>query len=97
MNLENVATTMRELIVQLHRGNGAQAQKMVDGITVVLKGILQSGGDPASFPLQRAQQTMFAIDEARILLTERDFGGAATAARDAVKEWTQKPVAEERV
>ena len=41
--------------------------------------------------MQRAQQTMFAIDEVRMLLSQRDFEGATTAARDAAKEWRQKP------
>jgi hypothetical protein len=50
-----------------------------------------SGTDPEDLDMQRAQQTMFAIDEVRMLLAQRDFEGAATAARDAAKEWKQKP------
>ena len=44
-----------------------------------------------SLDMQRAQQTMFAVDEVRTLLSQEDYEGAATAARDAAKEWKQKP------
>jgi acyl-CoA reductase-like NAD-dependent aldehyde dehydrogenase len=50
--------------------------------------------DPQSFLMQRAQQTMFAIDEVRGLLSERDFNAAVDAARDAEKEWKQRPAPE---
>jgi len=96
-NLENtshVTTGIRDLIVHLHRGNGGQAQAIVDDVSGRLKSIMLSGMDPESFSMRRAQQTMFAIDEVRTLLAQRDFGGAVDAARDAGKEWTQKPASE---
>lgn len=34
---------------------------------------------------------MFALDEVRILLAEKDYVGAAGAARDARKEWSEDP------
>jgi hypothetical protein len=34
---------------------------------------------------------MFAIDEVRLLLAERDLNGALIAARDAGKEWNSGP------
>ena len=95
-NSSHVTTGIRDLIVHLHRGNGGQAEAIVADVTGRLKTIMLSGQDPASFPMQRAQQTMFAIDEVRTLLAQRDFGAAVDAARDAGKEWTQKPSVELR-
>ena len=83
-----------DLIIHLHRGNGGEAAAVADAVTSRLKTIMQSGMDPDSFPMQRAQQTLFAIDEVRMLLAQRDFGAAVDAARDAGKEWKQKPAAE---
>jgi hypothetical protein len=74
----------------LHRGNGPEAESIVADVAAHLKEMMQSGDDPASGDMQRAQQTMFAIDEVRMLLAQRDFEGAATAARDAAKEWRQQ-------
>ena len=97
-DLENtlqVTAGIRDLIVHLHRGNGGRAESIVDDVAGRLKIIMLSGEDPKSFPMQRAQQTMFAIDEVRMLLAQRDFDGAVEAARDAGKEWKPKPVAEQ--
>jgi hypothetical protein len=89
-----VTTGIRDLIVHLHRGNTGQAESIVDDVSGRLKEIMLSGDDPASHPMQRAQQTLFAIDEVRIMLSQRDFNGAVDAARDAGKEWKEKPAAE---
>jgi hypothetical protein len=87
VNSTGVAASMRDLIVHLHRGNGAQAETIVEDVSEFLKTTMLSGTDPESSNTQRAQQTMFALDEVRMLLEQRDFGGAAAAARDAQKEW----------
>jgi hypothetical protein len=87
VNSSDVTASMRDLIVHLHRGNGAQAESIVEDVAAFLKTTMLSGTDPASSNMQRAQQTMFALDEVRMLLEQRDFGGAAAAARDAQKEW----------
>jgi hypothetical protein len=73
--------------VYLHRGNDGQAETIVEDVSEFLKTTMLSGTDPESSNSQRAQQTMFALDEVRMLLEQRDFGGAAAAARDAQKEW----------
>ena len=87
MNSSGVAASMRDLIVHLHRGNGAQAETIVEDVAEFLKTTMLTGTDPDNSNTQRAQQTMFALDEVRMLLEQRDFGGAAAAARDAQKEW----------
>lgn len=91
LSASDVLGRIRDLIVHLHRGNGAQAELIVAEVAGCLNGIMRSGADPGSFDMQRAQQTLFALDEVRILLAERDFEGAATAARDAATEWRQSP------
>jgi hypothetical protein len=83
--------SIRDLIVHLHRGNGTQAESIVTDVAAHLKQVMLSGDDPGSSDMQRAQQTMFAIDEVRMLLAQNEFEGAATAARDAAKEWKQRP------
>lgn len=85
-----VTENIKDLIVHLHRGNGPRAETIISDVAGKLSKIMLSGRDPASFDMQRAQQTMFAIDEVRILLGQRDFNGAVDAARDAGKEWKQK-------
>jgi hypothetical protein len=92
VNSSGVTASMRDLIVHLHRGNGAQAETIVEDVAAFLKTTL-SGTDSSSSNLHRAQQTMFALDEVRMLLEQRDFGGAAAAARDAQKEWKGVPEA----
>jgi hypothetical protein len=93
MDSSEVIANIRDLIVHLHRGNGTQAESIVTNVAGHLKGIMLSGDDPAGFGMQRAQQTMFALDEVRLLLAQQDYSAAATAARDAAKEWKQQPVA----
>ena len=93
-NVSLVTENIKDLIVHLHRANAGRAESIVDDVAGRLKRIMLSGMDPGSFPMQRAQQTMFAIDEVRILLAERDFNGAVDAARDAGKEWKQRPLSE---
>jgi hypothetical protein len=90
LNSASVLASIRDLVVHLHRGNGPQAESLVAEVAAHLEGIMSSGQDPGSRDMQRAQQTMFAIDEARLLLAKRDFDGAATAARDAAREWRQQ-------
>ena len=88
MDSSEVIANIRDLIVHLHRGNGPQAETIVEDVAAFLKTTMLSGtSDPNSSSMQRAQQTMFALDEVRMLLEQRDFGGAAAAARDAQKEW----------
>jgi hypothetical protein len=86
-NASEVMTGLRDLIVHLHRGNDKQAESIVTHVDVYLKELLHSGADAQSLDMRRAQQTSFAIDEVRALLEQRDFKGAATAAKDAAKEW----------
>ena len=89
MNSSEVAGNIRELIVHLTRSNARQSESLVEQVTQCLHGVLASGEDPASMPMKRAQQTVFALDEVRILLAEKDYVGAASAARDARKEWSE--------
>jgi hypothetical protein len=91
LNSTEVLTSIRDLIVHLHRGNTTLAESIVSDVAAHLKGIMQSGADPGSSEMQRTQQTMFAIDEVRLLLAQRDSEGAMAAARDAAKEWRQAP------
>lgn len=85
----DVLASIRDLIVHLHRSNGAQAESIVSDVAAHLKQVITSGADPKSPDMLRAQQTMFAVDEVRTLLAQEDFSGAAIAARDAAKEWKQ--------
>jgi len=82
---------IRDLAVLLHRGNTSQAEVIIQKVAGYLKTVMQSGGDPEDAEMRRAQQTMFAIDDVRVLLTQGDCEGAANAARDAAKEWRQEP------
>jgi len=91
LNPSEVIARLRDLIVHLHRGNAAQAESILADVIAYLKQVMQSGADPGSEDMKRTQQTMFAIDEVRLLLTDGDFEGAAVAARDAAKEWRQMP------
>jgi hypothetical protein len=90
LNSTEIVSTLRDLVVALHRSNAPQAEALVTDIARYLKGMMLSGEDPATLDMQRAQQTMFAIDEVRMLLAQGDFEGATTAARDAGKEWRLK-------
>ena len=87
MNSSDLKTDLRELTVQLMRGNAAQAEVLLDRVATSLKETLDSKDDPQGAPMQRAQQTMFAIHEARLMLEEGDYPSAAAAARDAGREW----------
>lgn len=87
MSSSDVIASIRDLTVHLHRGNGSQAESIVADVAGYLNEIILSPADPGNPEIQRAQQTMFAIEEVRMLLSQRDFEGAATAARDAGKEW----------
>jgi hypothetical protein len=82
-----VTANIRELIVQLTRGNCSKAESIVDDLSLFLNGVLKSKDDPESPQMLRAQQTFFAIDETRLMLAQRDFRAATAAARDAAKEW----------
>jgi hypothetical protein len=87
LNPSDVIARIRDLAVHLHRGNVTQAESIVANVTRYLKETLLSGADPETPDMQGAQQTMFAIDEVRTLLAQRDLDGAIDAARDAAKEW----------
>jgi hypothetical protein len=87
LNSSDVLASIRDLVVHLHRNNNAQAQVILSDVTAYLKEVIASGADPQTPDMQRAQQTMFAVDEVRTLLAQEDFGGASAAARDAAKEW----------
>ena len=86
----NVAANLRDLTVHLHRGNAAAAKTIASQAAEQLKEILQAGDGPEAILAGRAQQTMFAIEEVRIMLSEDDVNGALAAARDAAKEWRVK-------
>ena len=87
MTSTDLLPSLRDLIVHLHRGNATQAETIVTRISGYLDGASPSAAAPELE--KHVQQTKFAIDEVRILLTAGDFKGAAVAARDAVKEWQQ--------
>ena len=63
-------------------------------VTDLLNEKLRSKSGPETEEAARAQQTMFAIDEVKMCLSQSDYEAATTAARDAVKEWRTvgKPV-----
>ena len=86
----NVAANLRDLTVHLHRGNAAEAKNIATQAAEQLQEILQSGETPEGVMVERAQQTMFAIEEVRIMLSQDDVNGALAAARDAAKEWRVK-------
>ena len=82
----NVAANLRDLTVHLHRGNAAEAKTIAAQAAEQLQELIQAGVEPEG----RAQQTMFAIEEVRIMLSQDDVNGALAAARDAAKEWRLK-------
>ena len=86
----NVVANLRDLTVHLHRGNAAEANTLAAQAADQLKEIILAGDQPGSSVTGRAQQTLFAIEEVRILLAEDDVNGALAAARDAAKEWRQQ-------
>ena len=83
-----VVANLRDLTVHLHRGNAAEAKTIAAQAAEQLQEIV-SGDEPDSFIIARAQQTLFAIEEVRIMLSQDDVNGALAAARDAAKEWRQ--------
>lgn len=85
-----IAANLRDLTVHLHRGNAAEAKTIATQAAEQLQGILQAGDAPEGVLVERAQQTMFAIEEVRIMLSQDDVNGALAAARDAAKEWRVK-------
>src|SRR5277367_2921296 len=96
MTAADVIGSIRDLTVHLHRGNAPQAESIVTDVVGYLNEIILSPAEPGNPDLQRAQQTMFAIEEVRMLMSQRDYEGAATAARDAAKEWRSQPSRAER-
>ena len=80
---------LRDLTIHLHRGNRLEAESTVTEIAEHLKAILAG---PANADTERVQQTFFAIDETRTLLSQGDFDGAASAARDAAREWREQRI-----
>jgi hypothetical protein len=86
----NVAANLRDLTVHLHRNNAAEAKNIAAQAAEQLREIIDSGGEPGGVTTARAQQTMFAIEEVRIMLSQDDVNGALAAARDAAKEWRVK-------
>ena len=93
MNPPQVMSSIREVAMLLHRGNVAQAEPILHEIVGCLGIVMQSGASSEDADVQRAQQTLFAIEEVRTLMTQGDFGGAAAAARDAAREWQLQPAA----
>ncbi len=86
----SVAANLRDLTVHLHRGNAAEAKTIAALAAEQLQEIIQAGVEPEGVLIGRAQQTMFAIEEVRIMLSQDDVNGALAAARDAAKEWRVK-------
>jgi hypothetical protein len=86
----NVAANLRDLTVHLHRNNAAEAKTIAAQAAEQLREIIDSGDEPGGVTIARAQQTMFAIEEVRIMLSQDDVNGALAAARDAAKEWRVK-------
>ena len=89
VDFSNLVANLRDLTVHLHRGNAAEANKIASQAAQSLQEIIVAGDEPGSFLIGRAQQTLFAIEEVRIMLAEDDVNGALAAARDAAKEWRQ--------
>jgi hypothetical protein len=83
-----VSAAIRDLIVQLHQGNGRQAGTLMTEVSRLLETFTNSGSHAGD----RLQLTSAAIGEARTLLAEKDLLGAASAAREAAKEWRTNPI-----
>jgi hypothetical protein len=83
-----VAANIRELIVHLERRNALRSEAIVAKISGFLDGLLKSKVTLDGVEMSRAQQTMFALDEVRLMLTEKNFRSATEAARDARNEWS---------
>ena len=85
---------LRDLIVDLHQGNKRQAGALVDRVVVTLNNMLPTGDEAPKPGQERLNLTIAAVGEARLLMNENDMWGAATAARDAAREWRAKAGAE---
>ena len=90
MTPAEIGSSLGDLIVFLHRGNGSKAEAIVQNVTTHLQEILVPGADGVETQVHRAQQTMFAMEEVRAMLDKRDYVAASAAARDAAAEWRQK-------
>jgi hypothetical protein len=86
-----VTAAIRDLIVQLHQGNGRQAGVLMIEVSRLLESDTVAGSAHGG---DRLQLTSAAIGEARTLLAEKDLWGAASAAREAAKEWRTNPVSD---
>lgn len=82
-----VLTCLRDLIVYLDRGNRVQAESTLAEVARHLGTILVN---PGNADTERVQPTFFAVDEVRMLLSQKDFNGALAAARDAAREWKKQ-------
>ncbi len=85
MNSSSLNAKLRDLAVLLRRGNTPAADSIIQEVTGYLETLIQCSEMPAT---KRAQQTSFAMDEVRTLLSAGDLRGAAAAAVDAAREWT---------
>ena len=92
MNSSNLIAILRDLAVLLRRGNTEAAEPILQEVAGYLQALMLAGPNANDASFKRAEQTMFAIDEVRTFLSERDFAGAAAAARDAAKEWAAQPI-----
>jgi hypothetical protein len=87
MNSADVIANIRDLAVLLRRGNIERADGIISDVVAHLETVIRSGADPADIEMRRAQQTMFAMDEVQMLVSQQDFEGASKAASDAANEW----------
>lgn len=88
MNSANLTAKIRDLAVLAHRGNVFRANPLMDEIAVCLRTLIQPDSGATDPEANCAQQALFALEEVRTLLSQSDFGAAASAARDAAREWT---------
>ena len=86
-----VAANIRELIVQLSRGNADAARSLAARVQGDLNMFLESDSQAASAVTDQAQQTMYAIEEVLTLVGQSNLRGACEAARDAGREWRVSP------
>jgi hypothetical protein len=86
-----VSAAIRDLIVQLHQGNGRTAGVLMTEVSRLLEGFTLTANSHSG---DRLNLTSAAIGEARTLLAEKDLLGAASAAREAAKEWRTNPVSD---
>lgn len=84
----NLVANLRELAVLLRRGNTEAAEPILEKVASFLQTVIAAGPGASDGDYKRAEQTMFAIDDLRAMLSEGDFTAAAAGAMDAAKEWT---------